>query len=98
MAWDIRMRHPQSGIVTRGVIGFSWTTLFFSGFPALFRGDLLTGTLVLLLSCSSFWIAAIIWAFLYNKVYTRGLLEKGYVFDDDPRKVAEARFVLGMEN
>ena len=64
------------------------------GFPAIFRGDLLTGVLVLLLSASSFWIVAIIWAFLYNRVYTTRLLERGYVFDDAPDKVAEAKRVL----
>ncbi len=95
MAWTIRMRHPSSGLNERGVIGFSWTTLFFSGFPAILRGDLITGVLVLIVSFSSFWIAAVIWAFLYNKFYTRRLLEKGYVFDDEPDKVAEAKRAIG---
>ena len=43
-----------------------------------------------------FWIVAIIWAFLYNRVYTTRLLERGYVFDDAPDKVAEAKRVLGV--
>ena len=51
---------------------------------------------MLLLSASSFWIVAIIWAFLYNRVYTTRLLERGYVFDDAPDKVAEAKRVLGV--
>ena len=94
MAQTIRLRHTQSGVATTGFYGFSWTTLFFSGFPAIFRGDLLTGVLVLLLSASSFWIVAIIWACLYNRVYTTRLLERGDVFDDAPDKVAEAKRVL----
>lgn len=29
-------------------------------------------------------IAMIVWSFLYNKYYTRKLIEKGYQFDDTP--------------
>lgn len=97
MAQTIRLKHPQSGLVKTGYYGFSWTTLFFSGFPALFRGDLVTGVLVLLLSASSFWIVAIIWAFLYNRVYTSRLLESGYVFDDTD-KIMEAKQILRIED
>ncbi len=96
MAQMIRLRHAQSGIVTTGFYGFSWTTLFFSGFPALFRGDILTGAIVLALSASSFWIAALVWAFFYNRVYTSRLLERGYVFDDTPEKIGEAKRALGI--
>jgi len=40
---------------------------------------------------------AIIWAFLYNRVYTTRLLERGYVFDDDPEKVREAKRALRIQ-
>ena len=97
MAQNIRLRHAQSGVITTGFYGFSWTTLFFSGFPAIFRGDLITGVIVLILSASSFWLVAIIWAFLYNRVYTTRLLERGYVFDDGPEKVREAKRALRIQ-
>lgn len=94
----VRLRHPQTGIVKTGLYGFSWTTLFFSGIPALCRGDLVTGVIVLLLSASSFWIAAVIWAFVYNRVYTTRLLESGYIFDDSPNRVAEAKRKLRIQD
>ena len=97
MAQNIRLRHAQSGVITTGFYGFSWTTLFFSGFPAIFRGDLITGVIVLILSASSFWLVDIIWAFLYNRLYTTRLLERGYVFDDDPEKVREAKRALRIQ-
>ena len=90
MAQNIRLRHAQSGVITTGFYGFS-------GFPAIFRGDLITGVIVLILSASSFWLVAIIWAFLYNRVYTTRLLERGYVFDDDPEKVREAKRALRIQ-
>ena len=65
--------------------------------PAIFHGDLITGVIVLILSASSFWLVAIIWAFLYNRVYTTRLLERGYVFDDDPEKVREAKRALRIQ-
>ena len=96
MAQNIRLRHAQSGVITTGFYGFSWTTLFFSGFPAIFRFSL-CNVIVLILSASSFWLVAIIWAFLYNRVYTTRLLERGYVFDDDPEKVREAKRALRIQ-
>lgn len=98
MADTVQLRHPQSGLIKTGIYGFSWTTLFFSGFPALLRGDLVTGVLVLILSFSSFWLVSIIWAFLYNRVYTTRLLEAGYVFDDRPDKVHRAKQALGIRD
>lgn len=42
MAKAVMLRHPESGLGKKGFYGFSWTTLFFGAFPALFRGDFLT--------------------------------------------------------
>src|SRR5699024_7716456 len=96
MAQNIRLGHAQSGVITTGFYGFSWTTLFFSGFPAIFRGDLLTRVLLLLLSASSFCLVPPAWASLYHRAGTPRLLERGYGFDDDPEKVQEAKRVLGI--
>lgn len=147
MAQIIRLKHPQSGVVKSGFYGFSWTTLFFSGFAAIFRGDLITGVIVLVLnvwlplivvdigaflsngfislatlflsafppafrgdlitdvisnaiefmfSTLSCFIVLIIWASLYNHLYTTRLLKQGYVFDDAPEKVEKAKRALGI--
>jgi hypothetical protein len=104
MAHSIILKHRDSGLVKRGFYGFSWTTLFFGMFPALFRADFLTfigGFVVLaLLGVMTMGIYSLVgmfvWAFLYNRYYTRKLLERGYTFMDSEGAVAEARQRLGV--
>lgn len=87
-----------------GYYGFSWTTLFFGGFPALFRGDFLTfmGAFVVLfllgIGIHPFVIplAMFVWAFFYNGYYTKKLLEKGYAFSDSQHTNEEAARELGV--
>ena len=43
MATRIRMKHPTTGLVKDGFIGFSWTSLFFGGIPLLIRGEMAIG-------------------------------------------------------
>ncbi|EKS5468590.1 hypothetical protein QB691_002537, partial [Escherichia coli] len=71
-----------------GFYGFSWTTLFFGAFPALFRKDFITfiGTFIVLIILAFLTmgigstIGMIIWAFMYNKYYTTNLIKKGFAF------------------
>ena len=99
MATVVMLKHKDSGVIKRGYYGFSWTTLFFGFFPALFRSDFQTfiGAFVVMLILGLFtfgvgaWIAAFAWAFLYNGYYTRKLLERGYVIADSEGTASEAR-------
>lgn len=87
-----------------GFYGFSWTTLFFGCFPALFRKDFLTfiaGFFVLAgVALITAGIGAIfaffIWAFIYNTYYTKRLLENGYEFDGFPHENEQAAKALGV--
>lgn len=104
MATRITMRHKDSGIMKEGFYGFSWTTLFFGMFPALFRGDFLTfigGFVVLvIIAFLTFGFGALvcsfIWAFMYNKYYTRRLLERGYVLAGSEGDNQMAAAALGV--
>lgn len=105
MAIKVSMTHPATGINADGYFGFSWSSFFFSGIPAIARGDAVTGAAVLLtsivLSLMTFgllWFAVTtVWAAIYNKRYTLTLVEKGYVFDDDPTLVFQAKAALGIK-
>jgi len=96
MAQVVMLKHPKTGILKKGRFGFSWTTLFFGGFPAIFRGDLVLGLVVMVLQWATFGLAGLIWAFLYNKSYTIKLIEQGYEFADSPALVNRARAKLGI--
>lgn len=90
------MQQPSTGIVKKGFYGFSWTTLFFGGFPAIFRGDLVEGILVLVANFLTFGVAGIIWAFVYNKRYTLKLINQGYKFSADEAAITLAKSNLGI--
>ena len=103
MARRIVLRH-SSGLVRPGFIGFSWTTLFFGPFPAVFRGDwygffIYVGFGFVLAFLTLGWgnvIQWIVWAFFYNRWYTKRLLEKGYVIADGSDKDASVRAQLSL--
>ncbi len=104
MAKTIQLKHNSSGVMKQGYYGYSWTTLFFGCFPALFRGDFLTfmGIFVVLflLGLVTFgvgtFLGMFIWSFFYNKYYTRKLLEKGYAFSDTDANNEAAAISLGV--
>lgn len=104
MATRISMRHKDTGIVKDGFYGFSWTTFCFGFFPALFRGDFITfiGGIVIavIIGMMTFGIGAFfigfVWAFMYNKYYTRRLLERGYVLAGSDADNALAAAALGI--
>lgn len=74
----LMMEHPATGIIKTAPVGFSWTTLFFSGFPALFRGDMKWFFIQLLCSMITWGLSACVFMFIYNKLYIKKLLEKGF--------------------
>ena len=104
MAVSVQMKHKQSGIMKNGYYGFSWTSFWFGGLPALFRGDvahglgiLVVGMLAGAFSFGFLWfLVSLAWASIYNKNYTHRLLQAGYEFDDLPNHVADAKRALGI--
>ena len=96
MATVIPMKHPKTGIIKKGLYGFSWTSLFFGGIPAILRGDVVIGTAIMVAAILTGGIAGLIWAFIYNKRYTLALLEQGYELTGTPEENAMARNKLGV--
>ena len=72
------MENPNTGIIKTAPVGFSWTTLFFGGFPSLFRGDIKWFIIQLIVDCFTFCVAVFVFPFICNKLYIKNLLEKGF--------------------
>jgi hypothetical protein len=104
MATEVQLQNPGTGVLKTGLYGFSWTSFFFGGFPALFRGDvgiglglIVVGFIAGLVGLGLGWfVVSTIWAFMYNKMYTTKLLDAGYKLADTPERNAAARSALGV--
>ncbi|CAG4924799.1 unnamed protein product [Acidocella sp. C78] len=97
MAKTILLKNPATGVTKKGFYGFSWTTLFFGGFPALFRGDYMIGLIFIVLNIFTVGVAGFIFAFSYNRRYTTKLLEEGYQFAGAPAETTAAAAKLGVD-
>jgi hypothetical protein len=92
MATEIRLRHPATGEERLAYEGYSWTSLFFGGIPALLRGDIVLGLAIILASLvMAFagvasglpaWLGSavvdVIWAAVYNGIHLGRLRRAGY--------------------
>lgn len=76
MATEINLK--KGNLRKKGIVGFSWTTLFFGLFVPLFRGDWIWFLIMLIIGTVSCGIAFLILPFMYNKFYTSKLLEDGW--------------------
>lgn len=84
------LKHP-TGVIKECVTGYSWTTFFFGCFVPLFRGDLRWAAILFLINVLAGCVTAgagsilpnIIFAYFYNKIYIKELMEKGYVPCDE---------------
>lgn len=82
----VTLKHKDSGIIKQAKLGFSWTTLFFGIFPALFRGDWKWGLIMFVVAMCTFGFSWLIFPFVYNKIYIKELLEKGYIPSSEDSK------------
>ncbi|WQY04504.1 HrgC protein [Helicobacter pylori] len=68
----------KDNLIKKGLVGFSWTTLFFGFFVPIIRGDARWAIVMVVVTLFTFGLSNIIFAFIYNKQYTTRLLESGY--------------------
>ena len=94
---NVTIRNAQSGLVKSVPLGFSWTTLFFGGFPALFRGDLKWAAIMWVAGAGGVtiaiftlgglfflpWVFWMVFAIIYNRRFLQERLEEGYVPSDE---------------
>lgn len=80
---EITFTNEYTGQYKTAPIGFSWTTLFFGCFPALFRSDWKWALIQFGLALVTFGISWLVMPFLYNKLHIKELLNKGFVPTDE---------------
>ena len=96
---SVMLKHSTSDLLKEAPLGFSTTTLFFGFLPALFRGDLKGGLIQFVLACATFGVSWLIFPFIYNKIYVRGLLERGYKpADDGGSNLLASRGIIGVSS
>ncbi len=98
MATRVTIKHPQSGLVQNGYVGFSWTYLFFGFWVPLIRGELGVAALHLLFTIFTFGLWQFVVSFLYNRQYMTRKLMKGWVLADsaDRNNLAAAKIGLAL--
>lgn len=73
----------QIGATKEIKIGFSWTTLFFGCFPAMFRGNWKWAIIMILAAIATSGLSWFVFPFFYNRLYIKDLLNNGYRPLDD---------------
>ncbi|MFP7492918.1 DUF2628 domain-containing protein [Terribacillus saccharophilus] len=93
----------SGGLSKRVKVGFSWTTFFFGFLTPLFRGDLKWAIIIVIIEAvlGSFsfglgsFVTGIVFSFIYNKIYIKELIEKGYQpADEESRVLLQEREIL----
>ncbi|WP_097028271.1 hypothetical protein [Clostridium peptidivorans] len=100
----LRMKH-DSGVIKEVKYGFSWTTFFFGFIVPLVRGDIKWALIMVAISIAvgvptmgiGAFISGIIFSFVYNKIYIKELLVKGYKPEnEDDKDVLVQNNVISM--
>ena len=74
----ITFENSVTGKTKIAPVGYSWTFLLFGFLPPLFRGDWKWGAILFVATLLTLGIAGIVFSFLYNKIYIKSLIAKGY--------------------
>lgn len=79
MAVAVQMTNPVTGRTAIGLQGFSWTTLFFGVFPALFRGHFVAFLVMGIIAIFTMGLSWLVFPFFYNGWHWNKLIGQGYV-------------------
>jgi len=75
---NVVFENQNTGHIRHAPVGFSWTVLFFSFFPPLFRGDWKWAFIMFVLSVLTWGVSGLVFMFIYNKLYIKDLISSGF--------------------
>lgn len=93
----LNLKHPEYEVVKQAPVGFSWTVLLFGFFPPLFRGDWKWAMVILIAALCTFGLSTLVFMFIYNKLYVKSLLDRGYTSLDSEEVLNPIEARLGMK-
>jgi len=94
---SITFENKNTGAIKIAPIGFSWTSFFFSGIPALMRGHIGMGIIQIILSMITFSFSNIVFGFIYNKMYIKHMIAEGAKMSSATLSDDALKATLGME-
>lgn len=68
----------NNGSIVQATVGFSWTFFFFGFWVPLFRGDIKWFVITLVAAFFTFGLSQLVFMFIYNGLYIKDLVKKGY--------------------
>lgn len=74
----LTLEHPVLRQIREAPVGYSWTTLIFGFFPALFRSHYGGAVILFLIGLLTFGLSNIVFSFIYNKMYLKYLVGQGF--------------------
>ena len=88
------------GMVKEAKIGFSFTTFFFGPFVPALRGDWKYAGIMLVCAIITYGISTLVFPFVYNKLYIKELLMKGFLpaSDNDRNILVEKGFIVSSKD
>lgn len=89
----VTLRNNTTGMEKTVKLGFCWTSLFFSVFVPVVRGDWKNFFIQLIIDIASFGVGCFVFPFIYNKTYIKGLIDKGFL-----PKTETDKTMLNMKN
>ena len=92
------MERPKNGQRRMAPVGFSWTAFLFGPLVPLLRRDITNLVGYMLLGVATLGLFQLIFPFIYNKIYIKGLIKNGYMVRSVTKgTVEEASFRLGLD-
>lgn len=93
----VTFNNPNTGAIKEAPVGFSWTTFFFSFFPALFRGHTAGAIIQFLAALCTLGFSGYVFCFIYNKMYIRYLIGEGFKASGATQDIGDISARLGVQ-
>lgn len=93
----VYLKNPHNGKLREAPLGFSWTTLFFVFFPAMFRSHWSGVVIMLLVGIVTGGISWFVFPFFYNRWYLKSLIKDGFLVEKTNKPSEVIQRYLGYE-